>query len=528
MGGITSIAEVSTSVPEPQEYMPELPTHEPISLTLKRTIPEDVTMNAIVNQPIEREINHDALSMDVPSSPFDEVCILAEVSSALSSSNALSQILQVILTGATASQGVGFNRCFLFLYDEKQNELRGHMAVGPSSAEEAKQIWQQLSTTPISFGELLAERQKANEGQVDPITRRIEGMTISLVEHGLIRTICSEHTSINLEETTERDTATVTLLERLGTTSAAIIPMTVNSKLMGLLIADNLITGRKISDRDVRLLHMLANQAAVAMERAKLYESQLERVDELFLMNQLLADSQEQLVTTEKMSFVGELTTAVAGELKHPISVIEGFASILNHTALTDDQREYLRILHQETKRLESVVSRLGEFCNVSRLPYRNFDFNELIQELVNTNRGRDRRLETMISLTVCSESLPVMGNRAQLSMAIEQILKLIIDELPTPIHIELRTESVRQIATLYIRLTYQEQNAAMCGKSLQSMLTSRGNSVRLPALFAGETIRFHGGTVGCDILPNANVLLYFSLPLTHQIVSPTVHEVSA
>lgn len=309
-----STAEVSTSVSERQRRISELPVHEHQTLVLKRTMPEDV-MKETNSQPSDNAAVQDDLSMDVPGSPFDEVCILAEVSSALSSSYALSQILQVILTGATASQGVGFNRCFLFLYDEKQDELRGHMAVGPSSVEEANRIWQQLENQPTSFGELLAERQTGNEQQVDPITRRIEGMTISLAEPGLVRTICAEHASVNLEETTERDSGTVALLERLGTASAAIIPMTANGKLMGLLIADNQITGRKISDRDVRLLHMLANQAAVAMERAKLYESQLERVDELFMMNQLLADSQEQLVTTEKMSFVGELTSAVAGEL---------------------------------------------------------------------------------------------------------------------------------------------------------------------------------------------------------------------
>jgi len=59
--------------------------------------------------------------------------ILSDVAAALSSSLDLDKILEVILTGATASQGLGFNRAFLFLYHAEENRLVGQMAVGPSA-----------------------------------------------------------------------------------------------------------------------------------------------------------------------------------------------------------------------------------------------------------------------------------------------------------------------------------------------------------------------------------------------------------
>ncbi|HOZ07356.1 MAG TPA: PAS domain-containing protein, partial [candidate division Zixibacteria bacterium] len=85
----------------------------------------------------------------------DEFSILAEVAAALSSSLELRQILRIILTGATASQGLGFNRAFLFLFDRDRHELTAHMAVGPTSAEEAGRIWTRLAGMHLSLAQLL-------------------------------------------------------------------------------------------------------------------------------------------------------------------------------------------------------------------------------------------------------------------------------------------------------------------------------------------------------------------------------------
>ncbi|MCK4574578.1 MAG: histidine kinase, partial [candidate division Zixibacteria bacterium] len=124
---------------------------------------------------------------------------------------------------------------------------------------------------------------------------------------------------------------------------------------MGLLAADNLITSRPISDNDVRLLQIFANQAAVAMERASLYEEQKTRAIQLERMNRRLAESQDQIVKIEKMSVIGELTASIAHELRNPLTIIGGFANLMLNAGVTDEQREYLNIIASETRRSEAV-----------------------------------------------------------------------------------------------------------------------------------------------------------------------------
>ncbi len=55
------------------------------------------------------------------------------------------RILELALTAITIGEGLGFNRAMLFLVDEKRRALKGTIAVGPDSAQEAGRIWKALS-----------------------------------------------------------------------------------------------------------------------------------------------------------------------------------------------------------------------------------------------------------------------------------------------------------------------------------------------------------------------------------------------
>ena len=56
--------------------------------------------------------------------------------------------LRMLLTGVTAGQGLGLSRAMLFLVDKEQGRLRGEMAIGAQTPEEAEKNWQRLDREP--------------------------------------------------------------------------------------------------------------------------------------------------------------------------------------------------------------------------------------------------------------------------------------------------------------------------------------------------------------------------------------------
>jgi len=439
--------------------------------------------------------------------------VLADVSVALTSSLELNQILRIILTGATASQGLGFNRAFLFLYDQQSNSLQGHLAVGPSSAEEAGSIWANLESKRLSLGQLLEGNSGLLPQSPDPLTEHIRHLNLSLDDESRISQVCRSRQWANLQKESALDEITVGLLRKLGTSQTALVPMVSKGNLQGLIMADNLITLRVISDDDVRMLQILANNAAVAMERARLYDQQLERAQELEKANQLLKESQEQIIKIEKMSVIGELTSAVAHELRNPLTVIGGFANLMLKDSPSEIQQEYLSIIANETRRTEDVLTHLLEFHRDSQRGKVAFDFNELASRSLGLLAGRLSRPHLGIELSCHSEPLWVFGNPDQLSHAAYQLYHLVVEELLPPGKAEARTEQHGDLTALVIKLICPLEGRDALMRKLRQMFSEHRPSTRLTMLVAEETIRYHGGNFGCSFTEDGMPSLYIELP---------------
>lgn len=443
-----------------------------------------------------------------------ELQILTDVAAALSSSTELVQLLKVILTGATAAQGLGFNRAFLFLHDEDANELVGHMAVGPLSAEEAGSIWRNLDAMRLSLEELLDNKQHQLDEQSDGITQLITGFRVSLAETSIIGRVCNEGAWLNLSVSEDIDPVTASLAERLGTDKLALVPMVSKGHLLGLLAADNQITGHPISDEAVHLLQVLANQAAVAMERARLYEAQRERRCELERINRLLAESQSQIIKFEKMSVIGELTSAIAHELRNPLTVVGGFANLMLKAELPEENREYLNIIVAEIRRAESVLDQVLDFSQASKGDNQPIDFSRLVQRCMELLKGRFSGREIPMSLSQAGSPLKVFGNYDQLSHAVYQFLKFVAEDLIPPGDAEVRTELQDNLAVMLVKIRCPDDERNRVRKTLQRIFSQNRTSQRLSILVAGETVRYHGGNLGIAGGDNTLPTLYIELPI--------------
>ena len=455
----------------------------------------------------------------------EELQILSSVASSLSSSNDLDHILKTILTGATASQGLGFNRAFLFLFDNTSDSLRGHLAVGPSTAEEAGRIWKTLEGSRVSLSDLLSDQPPSTPMQTGSTQNIVTSIHVDLNQESLISKTCHHRCWVNLESVQEIEPVTREFAGRIGTKNVALVPLVSKGNLMGLLAADNLITGRPICDDAVQLLQIFADQAAVAMERAGLYEEQKDRTRELEKINALLAESQEHIIKIEKMSVIGELTASIAHELRNPLTIIGGFANLMLKAAVADEQREYLNIIAGETRRAESVLNHVLDFSRASRNDNTKVDLTKLVEKNLALLIGRLRCPAELMRFLPSPEEISVYGNYDQLSHAVYQFLRLVAEEIIPPGIAEVVTEKAEDKALMTVRLIVENEYRDTTIKALRQIFTDNKTSQRLTVLVAGEAVRFHGGNFGLSIGNDRLPSLFVELPLAKEAEHAGTHN---
>lgn len=196
------------------------------------------------------------------------------INSAMRSTLELDKLLRMILTVVTVSDGLSFNRAVLFLYDENRKALRGTMAVGPSSSDESWQLWQEFSSEKRSLHEILDDIDKGPLKRDTFLNRLSIGLDIFIEDNrnSYLSLAVTDKMAINVQHATKDPKADPLLIQLLATEAYAIVPLISRDKVIGVIWVDNLYNRQPITDDDMEFLSTFADQAATAIESARLFE----------------------------------------------------------------------------------------------------------------------------------------------------------------------------------------------------------------------------------------------------------------
>ena len=212
--------------------------------------------------------------------------LLLEVLTFMQGAEDLDTTLRIVLDCVTSGYAIGFNRAFLFLLDEDGKRLRGTLAVGPGSKEEAHEIWQEIAEKTHRLEDIVAlSPMEGREGDRD-LTKLVRDIEVGIggEETFLDRCIASGETVVvgDPEEVGDCD-----VVRRLGSKAFVCTPIVSRGQPIGLVIADNLITGEIPTDEQVSLLKALAYQVGQAIASARHHEDLRRRYQELSTLNEV-------------------------------------------------------------------------------------------------------------------------------------------------------------------------------------------------------------------------------------------------
>lgn len=311
-----------------------------------------------------------------------EIKFLHELSVVLQTSMVLEEVLSVAMTAITAGKGFGMNRAFLLLTDKDRKSLKGFLGVGPRNYEEAWRIWEEVNENNFSLKEmaryfhntkLLSEKMKFYD-----ILERLE-VPLNETSHILIRALV-DRKPILVENAFDNPEVDRGLAETLGVGSFLIMPLISRNRRIGVIIADNSITHKPITQQDLQSLETFAFPVAFAIERASLYERLQEELEKVTAANTKLQAQQELIVKMEKMALVGKITSNIAHSIRNPLMVIGGFArSLLKNAAADDPKREYLESIAVKAGELETALDEVLAYSDAMHPAMDMWDLNQLV-----------------------------------------------------------------------------------------------------------------------------------------------------
>jgi signal transduction histidine kinase len=181
--------------------------------------------------------------------------------------------------------------------------------------------------------------------------------------------------------------------------SGLVVPLIFQTKLRGLLVISNKISGQLYNDNDIEFLSILANQTAVSIENARLYESEREAIDKLRKAQQLLLQS-------ERLAALGELSAKIAHEVNNPLGIIKNYLHLIDRSIEGESKAtEYLGLVGQEIDRIAMIVRQLLDLHRPRVIKMVKTDLIKVINEVTGMMK---RQLEAVnVKLTVSVKKSP-------------------------------------------------------------------------------------------------------------------------
>lgn len=204
--------------------------------------------------------------------------------------------------------------------------------------------------------------------------------------------------AINNVATAELSDCHREFLESIQVKANLIVPIRMGSDLWGFLIAHECEQPRLWQEQEIDLLQQLADQAAIAIAQAELYQqtqaaaakAQAQAV-ELEQAIEDLQNAQTQLIQGEKMSSLGQLVAGIAHEINNPVNFIYGN---LNHATQYAEDLLDLQKLYQH--HIPEPPSEIQEFIEEIDL---EFLIEDLPKMLASMKVGADRIRSIVLSL---------------------------------------------------------------------------------------------------------------------------------
>lgn len=444
-----------------------------------------------------------------------EISIKNEITEILLSTRNLTDILHMILIGATAYQALGFNRAFLFLLDDHEQMLKGTVATGALTPDEAYRTWARLAQERHTLTELLASARSSRDAGDAPINHLVRSLHIPLTDSQSVFTrAVRNRRSFNIIGGSHLAPSDREWVTRLGTDSFALVPLVCRGKCLGVLLADNFINRKPITDADVAGLTAFANHASLAIENSRLYESLKKNLDELSRANQELRESRDKLIQYERLSIVGEMAAKIAHDIRNPMTAIGGFAKrMLTKEPDPEQSRTYLEIIVKEIDRLEKILNDILSFTKPSPPLPLPVDLNRVVHSAVEL-MAQELEKNHIVYREHYEPSLPIIRlDENQMKRVFINLIKNAIEAMPDGGEMDITTRYGEERALITIADTGPGISDGLREKIFEPFFTSKATGSGLGLTLARQIVTAHNGTISVERAQPCGTVVTISLP---------------
>jgi signal transduction histidine kinase len=292
--------------------------------------------------------------------------------------------------------------------------------------------------------------------------------------------------------------------------ASVIVPLKIENKLIAILLVGEKLSGEIFDQQELEVLSLLANQGAIALENARLYQD--------------LGTTNAQLVQASRLK--SQFLASMSHELRTPLNSIIGFSKVLLNRLdgeLNDKQDAYVRSVHNSSTHLLQLINSILDISRIEagKLDLRReaFGLLELVDECLEISaplaRGKPLKLEKDVALDVPR----ISADRTKVKQVLLNLIsngikftpggRVVVRARPEAQHVHVSvSDSGVGIRKADLSRLFEPF------ERLENPLARQAGGTGLGLAISKKFVEIHGGQMWAESRENVGSTFHFTLPL--------------
>jgi signal transduction histidine kinase len=285
-----------------------------------------------------------------------------------------------------------------------------------------------------------------------------------------------------------------------------IIPLVVRSQLVGLILMGDKEKSRPYSLDDLGLLRTLANQAAIAIENARLYED--------------LKTSKQYIRRADRLASLGTLSAGLAHEIRNPLVSVKTFLQLLpERFEDADFKTSFLNIATDEVERIQKLIDELLHFAKPSEPDLQYSDLNEIVDKTALLVKNELKGKEIVLTKSFDPDLPPILSDKEQIKQVILNIIINAVQAMGKRGILKIETRAVGLAGPKpSVQVEITDDGPGIPEEDLEFLFnpffTTKHAGSGLGLAISHQIIKEHHGSIEVESVSGKGTSFFVSLPL--------------
>ena len=287
------------------------------------------------------------------------------------------------------------------------------------------------------------------------------------------------------------------------------LPIISKQKLIGILNLGHKEDKTIYSNEDLELLTTLTNQAAIAIENARLYEN--------------LKQSQDTLRRADRLSSLGLLTAGLAHEIRNPLVAIRTFTQLLPERYDDAEFREgFQGLALKEVDRICGLINDLLSFARPSKPNVSPENLNDVVDNIARILETQAKEKGVAIAREFGDDLPKVWIDREQMKQVFMNLILNAIQAMQEGGSISISTRAVSRNSAEpsgeFVQVEVRDTGIGIPEENVQHIFdpffTSKDEGSGLGLAVSHQIVQEHGGFVTVESTVGKGTAFFVHVPV--------------